>query len=235
MSTPIRDSLDRAKVLATIRKLGQRIEDRFPGAGLLAVAGELENIAATVESDLRYIERPNWLLRGGVIFFITAVLLVLGIGLATTELGHEGLTLTELVGLVESIFNDVILIGAAVVFLFSLENRRKRRRVIESINRLRSLAHVIDMHQLTKDPTVLLVEGGAATAHSPTRSMSPYDLGRYLDYASELLSLVSKVGFCYVQEFDDPEAVAAVTELETLTNGLARKVWQKIMLLPRSA
>ena len=233
MSTPIKDSLDRAKVLQTVVRLEQRIRERFPEAGLLSVVAELRSVAETIDSDLRYIERPNWWLRGSVIAFIAGVLLALGFGLATTEPGHEGLTLADLVGIVESVINDVILIGAAVIFLFSLENRRKRRRVIESVNRLRSMAHVIDMHQLTKDPSVLLVEGGANTAHSPVRRMNPYDLGRYLDYCSELFSLVSKVGFCYVQDFDDPEAVAAVTELETLTTGLARKVWQKIMLLPR--
>ena len=74
------------------------------------------------------------------------------------------------------------------------------------------------MHQLTKDPSAVLRDG-PATVHSPKREMSQFELNRYLDYCSEMVSLVSKVGFLYIQEFNDPQAVNAVNDLETLTNG----------------
>ncbi|MCP4151995.1 MAG: hypothetical protein GY757_29910 [bacterium] len=61
--------------------------------------------------------------------------------------------------------------------------------------------------------------------------MTKYQLARYLDYCSELLSLTSKVGFLYIQHFNDPISVNAVNELENLTTGLSRKVWQKIMII----
>ena len=35
----------------------------------------------------------------------------------------------------------------------------------------------------------------------------------------------------YIRRFDDPVALAAVNELENLTGGLSRKVWQKLMIL----
>lgn len=56
-------------------------------------------------------------------------------------------------------------------------------------------------------------------------------LGRYFDYCSEMLAVVSKIGALYVQNFADPVAVTAVDEIETLTAGLSRKIWQKIMIL----
>jgi hypothetical protein len=56
-------------------------------------------------------------------------------------------------------------------------------------------------------------------------------LGRYLDYCSEMLSLVGKLAALYVQKFDDPVALAAVNEVEDLTTGLSRKIWQKIMII----
>ena len=71
--------------------------------------------------------------------------------------------------------------------------------------------------------------------HSPKREMSQFELNRYLDYCSEMVSLVSKVGFLYIQEFNDPQAVNAVNDLETLTNGLSVKMWQKIMLLENAS
>jgi hypothetical protein len=61
--------------------------------------------------------------------------------------------------------------------------------------------------------------------------MSPFELGRYLDYCSELLSLVSKTGASYVQQFPDPQAIEAVDGLTTLTTDLSRNIWQKIMIL----
>lgn len=46
-----------------------------------------------------------------------------------------------------------------------------------------------------------------------------------------MLSLIGKIAALYVQRFDDPAAVAAVSEVEQLTTGLSRKIWQKIVLL----
>ena len=59
------------------------------------------------------------------------------------------------------------------------------------------------------------------------------ELGRYLDYCSELLSLISKVAALHVQRFNDPHTLAAVNDLESLTSGLSGKIWQKITLLER--
>ena len=46
-----------------------------------------------------------------------------------------------------------------------------------------------------------------------------------------MLSLTGKVAALYVQHFDDPVALAAVNEVESLTTGLSRKIWQKLMIL----
>jgi len=56
-------------------------------------------------------------------------------------------------------------------------------------------------------------------------------LSRYLDYCSEMLSLTGKIAALYVQTYDDGVALAAVNEVEGLTTGLSRKIWQKLMIL----
>ena len=61
--------------------------------------------------------------------------------------------------------------------------------------------------------------------------MTQFELGRYLDYCSELLSLISKIAALYVQRFDDEVLLGAVDEVESLTSGLSRKIWQKIIIL----
>jgi hypothetical protein len=135
-----------------------------------------------------------------------------------------------LVQVSEAGLNVFLLLSAAILFLVTAETRIKRRRALKAIHELRALAHVIDMHQLTKDPERLLART-TETPSSPRQNLSPVELGRYLDYCSEMLSLVGKLATLYVQKFDDPVALAAVNEVEDLTNGLSRKIWQKIMII----
>ena len=126
------------------------------------------------------------------------------------------------------------MIGAAILFLVALEARIKRKRCLAAIHELRSIAHIIDMHQLTKDPDRLVLPG-PDTKSSPHRTMTAFELTRYLDYCIEMLSLAGKIAALYIQHFEDSEAVAAVNDLEDLTSGLSRKIWQKIMVLPTAA
>jgi len=99
-----------------------------------------------------------------------------------------------------------------------------------ALNELRAFAHVVDMHQLTKDPTVVL--GGAhPTAASPKRAMSEFQLARYLDYCAEMLALISKLAALYGLRSLDVEIDQAVREIEGLTSDLGRKIWQKITIL----
>jgi hypothetical protein len=61
--------------------------------------------------------------------------------------------------------------------------------------------------------------------------MTAFELQRYLDYSSEMLALISKVSAFYAQHLADPVVLQAVDEVEELTTGLSRKVWQKIAIL----
>jgi len=112
----------------------------------------------------------------------------------------------------------------------SLEMRIKRRRSLSDLHRFRSIAHVIDMHQLTKDPSTIL-GGGRPTASSPKRTMSRFELTRYLNYCSEMLSLSNKLAALYAQHLPDPVIIDAVNDIEDLTTNLCNKIWQKITIL----
>jgi hypothetical protein len=225
-----KDILDAKKIVDTIQQLCLRIEDRFPLSGLLETAKTLHAVARETHLTIRWIERPNYLFRVLGILFIMLVLLgmVSAVSMFGFKAGEFGLS--GLIQLTEAAVNELILIGAAAVFIVTYEVRRKRKRVVSALSQLRSIAHVIDAHQLTKDPDST-AKTGRPTQHSPKRSLTPYELGRYLDYCSELLSLTGKVAFLYVQKFDDPVSVNAVNDLENLTTGLSRKIWQKIMLI----
>ena len=109
-------------------------------------------------------------------------------------------TFTNFISVVEPSLGSIVFLTAYVVFLKTIEQRHKERRILQYLNQLRSLAHVIDMHQLTKDPERLLILG-PDTASSPKRELTPFLLGRYLDYSSEMLALLSKVSALWAQAF----------------------------------
>jgi hypothetical protein len=140
---------------------------------------------------------------------------------------------SELIQEVEAALGLVVYLGAALLFLLTFDSRWRRRRALRAIHELRSLAHIVDMHQLTKDPDRVTGRGVADTESSPQRRMTPYELTRYLDYCSEALALLSKAAALHIEQFDDAETLAAVGEIEDLTDGLSRKIWQKITILDR--
>jgi hypothetical protein len=85
------------------------------------------------------------------------------------------------------------------------------------------------MHQLTKDPEWVVTPGEAVPAARARHDR--FELSRYLDYCSEMLSITGKIAALYIQDFDDDVALAAVNEVENLTTGLSRKIWQKLMIV----
>ena len=48
-----------------------------------------------------------------------------------------------------------------------------------------------------------------------------------------MLALLSKLAALHTQHFNDPVTLEAVNDVENLTQGLARTIWQKIMILDR--
>ncbi|MGH7467598.1 MAG: hypothetical protein ACRENP_06380 [Longimicrobiales bacterium] len=226
--------LDPLEIVRTVEVLRDRIDERFPGSGLASLAAMLVRVASRTVDQLRWVDQPHKPLRIGIGVLIVVVLTMLTtlFLIVGTTPDTNRLTLPSLLQMLESVMNDVFLIGASVFFLVTVEGRIKRRRALRFLRELRALAHIVDMHQLTKDPDRLL-SGGSDTPSSPSRRMTRFELGRYLDYCSEMLSLISKIAALYVQNFDDPGVLAAVDEVETLTVGLSRKIWQKIMVLER--
>jgi hypothetical protein len=223
-------ALDPDKLIRTTERLVQRIHERFPEAGLYRVAQELLDTAHMVAEKSAALQRPiPWVrIVDGVIIVMIFVLLV--VTFLRFELRITGIGVFDFIQVLEAGINDVILIGAAFFFLLTLEKRIKRSRALKDLHQLRALAHVVDMHQLTKDPDRVLVQR-RSTASSPQHALSAYDLGRYLDYCSELLAVIGKLAALYVQNFDDSVVLSSVDEIESLTNGLSRKVWQKVMIL----
>jgi hypothetical protein len=224
-------TLEPARIIASLDLLTRRIEERFPGAGLAHVSAELSDIASQTSARVAKIAKP-------AIFTRAAIMVLVLTGAATLGfLGYKILSNTktndDLFGTLQGIdagFNIIVLMGAVLYFMFSLEERQKRARALKALHELRSVVHVIDMHQLTKDP--------ASTAHvssptpsSPKRDMTAFELNRYLDYCSELLSLTAKIAVLYAQSFPEPVVTEVVNDIERTAASLSHKIWQKIMII----
>jgi len=226
-------ALDPGKIVETITLLRRRIDERFPGSGLGRVCATLLDIGERTRERLDWVDRPNIWLRAGT--GLMALLLGLGAVAALWALiqAVRAMGVTDPLSLVEAVesgIQEMVFVAVALVFLLTAEGRLKRKRALGFIRELRALAHVVDMHQLTKDPH-RLTASNPDTASSPRRTLTKQELGRYLDYCSEMLSLTSKIAALYAERFNDAVILQAVDEVEDLTSGLSGKMWQKIMML----
>jgi len=221
-------ALSSEEIRKTCVRLHQRIVERFPDSGLSKTCESLATLSEEADNTIAWIGRPNHVIRYSAWLVIALLIASLIRTCVAFHVTFEGMNIADFFQMIDAGFNSVVLLGAAGIFLMTFEIRRKRRRVISSVNKLRSIAHIVDAHQLLKDPNYMAEK---RTPHSPDRDLGGYELGRYLDYCSEMLSLCGKIAFLYVQDFDDADANEAVNDLESLTIGLSQKIWQKIVIL----
>jgi hypothetical protein len=223
-------------IIETARALEQRVAERFPGSGLSGVAAELVSLGYDLSLSARALQAPIWWLRaviGTVIAAGAAFFIFVGTVLPLDRIADGG-GIAESVQGIEASLNTVLLVGLGFLALVRAEERIKRKRVFRELHGLRSMIHVIDMHQLTKDPAAL-ASTYRTTAHSPMRITDPADLARYLDYCSEMLSITGKLAALFAQSVNDEVVVEAVNDVEELGSQLSRKIWQKITMIEAQA
>lgn len=218
------------KVIATIDKLEDRIEERIPNSSIQKVCQDLFIIANDAQARIDKLLKPNKWIRFGVFCSVVGFIALVLYTLSVIGIQFKKPDLTELIQITEALINDILLIGAALFFLISLEKRTKTQAALNALHELRSIAHVIDMHQLTKDPSTLLGDY-TQTENSPKRTMTPLQLRRYLDYCSEMFSLIGKIAALFSERLPEPEIVSAANDIEVLCTGMSQKVWQKMMIL----
>lgn len=234
------ERLDGAEIRAVITYLGERIDTYLPRhPGLRAATDEVGKDVDALLDRRRYAS-----VQRRVLYWLSRALIVLVLGIAavaTWVAVRDGVTAAgsrkafEWLSVVESLINDLVFAGIAVWFLLQTADRVVRNDLLRRLHRLRSLAHIIDMHQMSKDPSLLLphtrpsalVPGDLV---SP-RTLSVRDYALYLDYCSELLSMTAKAAALCAEESTDALVLDTVSEIEVLTNGMSRKIWQKISLL----
>ena len=223
--------LNPQRIIETSVLLHQRIQERFPDSGLSRIAGEAADVAKAAEQVSHWLSKPIVWVRVAVGAAVAILAFLVITTLSVVNMDMTGVGFSETAQGVEAAINDLVFVGIAIYFLLGMETRLKRARALKELHVLRSMAHVVDMHQLTKDPERPRTSSNHDTASSPKRDLTPFLLTRYLDYSTELLAILSKVAAIYVQRFNDSETVRAAGDIEDLTVGLSRNIWQKIMIL----
>ncbi|BCM16389.1 hypothetical protein MJ8_01470 [Mesorhizobium sp. J8] len=225
-------TLDPTRIIETAQRLEERIAERFPERGLRAIAAELVSLSRDLAEAAKELEAPIWWLRGVIVAaFVAGVAMFLFVGtiLPLDRISGADDAVQSMQG-IEATINTVILAALGLLALIRTEERIKRKKVFRQLHGLRSLIHVIDMHQLTKDPAALAADF-KPTPHSPARITNAADLARYLDYCSEMLSITGKIAALFAQSVNDDVVVNAVNDIENLSSNLSRKIWQKITLI----
>ena len=223
-------TLSAEQVIKTIDKLVLRVGERFSGSGLERVAAELAATARRCAAESDRLRRPImpiritvysiWFIGAAAFFWIAA----------TLHYDTVNFDAASLVQVLEPAMNLAVLVGLGVLTLGRIEEHWKRRKALDYLHELRSIAHVVDMHQLTKDPYRSALP---KTASSPGDTLTGPLLERYLDYCSEMLSLTGKLAALFAQSCRDPEVSAGASDVEQHCTAMSRKIWQKIMAFSR--
>lgn len=223
-------SLSPDRIIQTLAQLDRRISERFPGCGLERVCAELLHVAQESKTKVQELAKPNMGLRLGVgVILVVGFLLLFYVG-SIIEVKRSSENLFGVLEGIDAAVNTLVVMGAGIFFLSTLESRWQRQKALDDLHELRSIVHVIDMHQLTKDPSRVSTVG-TSTKSSPQRPMTPFELARYLDYCSEMLSLAAKIAALYAQDTRDPVVIATASDLGQMTSDLSGKIWQKITLV----
>lgn len=223
-------TLEETAIIETITLLRNRVAERFPERGLAQTAGFLVELATRTARETARLQRINWLvLLLQTVAFGAGVFALFWFRDLMPDVTFSAMNVGDFAQALEAAFNIVVLVGIALFFLAGLDARFKRQAALAGLYRLRAITHVIDMHQLAKDPASIL--GRERTDSSPARDLSRDQLLRYLDYCTEMLSMIGKLAALYVQGLPDPVIISSANDIEVLTTNLSRKIWQKILIV----
>ena len=235
MSGDLAPRLDSGYVEETVRRLEARIRARFPERRLGDAAHSLMTAVPQIhqgfEASKSRRRHLRWATRAASAVVVLVALAALALALRDPVL-HGTSSSDAWLSIIESTVNDLVFGSIAVFFLWALPERLERRTLLDLLHRLRSLAHVVDMHQLDKDPEQARPDYQPTSVSPARRIMDAEELHHYLDYCSELLSLVAKTAALCAERTSDPVVLGTVSEIEAVTAHMSQKIWQKISLLP---
>ncbi len=208
-------------VVRAIKNLQQTVEEKFPTRGLKYTIGKLKDEAEAVNASTQNIcslKAIAWTFTIGIpvmLFFILIYSVV-----EFLDFGRNAFNgFDDVDGLVNLIFLSVV-VGFFIRQTFKIQ---RRTSTLKQLHRIRSLIHVLDMKQQNKKVHNKCITNKRPLTHKENIA--------YLDDCSQALSLAGKVAALTIEGYNDSLVIAAVSEIDSLCNGVSSKIWQKIFVL----
>jgi hypothetical protein len=211
-------NLDPGRLITTSAHLAEWIDKAFAPSHLVQVARNISRLTQEAVVKAQKIREPIWPLRIGV--WIAVLLFVIG---AVYQVATHHID--EILKFLDDTKGAALYLAGFALAFFTIEVRLKRRRALEAISELRAVAHIVDMHQLAKDPAIEEFREGGRTEKMES----------YLHACTALLALLSKLGQMYVEHFPDTVATKAANDFEMISTGLSNKIWMKILSMKELA
>jgi len=208
-------------IIAAINNLQRAVEKKFPDRGLKTTIVKLKEEAIAVNEASQYIDRLNvgrwtWCIGVPILLFCIIIYSVVKF----LDFGRNAFNGFDDV---DGLINLMFLCGVIGLFLFQYLKVRRRTFTLKQLHRIRTLVHVLDMKQQNKK-----YHNKCLTNKRP---LTPEENITYLDDCSQALSLAGKVAALTIEGHDDSLVIAAVSEIDSLCNGISSKIWQKIFVL----
>ena len=240
MQTSHSHSLQAEKIEKAISELEQGIHEILPGRKIGDVCHELREVAREAHTKSLRNKSSSFTRNKLLKLFLIAALILIVTSLITfglsyflreilTSLGRnigieEGLQMTD---------TAITLLLPSIAYIFyRLKDNIKtyRTEVLNDLHKLRMLSHIIDVKQLNKTPDWI---DWKEEKNKHDRKLNARQIAFYLEFCSQMQSLIGKIAVLYIRDVNDPALITAVNEIETLTTGLSRKTWQKLMLMQK--
>lgn len=228
-------TLDPGRLTQTTEKIVAQIDETFPGSGLAAVAHSFREQAVESIEKAKGLRAPLWKIRCVSAFLILLSVIWVVIVPFFVNFQESVSSWTELAEGTDAALHLLVILGGGIFFIASWETRKKRDAALDALSELRSLAHIIDMHQITKDPGLEHIQDLPEGVEDTRTVRSDAQLALYLDFSSDMLSIIGKLAALYAENLHDRVVLDAVNEIESLSNGLCAKLWQKIMIINQIA
>ena len=230
----VSDRLDAPTVIATIDQLGGRIRARFADRGLPKAAAELRS-AATEVTELGVHLRGRlrvlrWTARAASVLVALGMALVLVVAARDADLSGS-VRSVDWVALVESTIQTLVFGGLTLLFP-QCPPRPTGKAPPAATPASPPVPRARHRHAPTDQDPERLRSDFEPTDATVAVDLTRAEMQHYLGYCSELLALVGKVAALCAEDSQDGLILETVSDIENLTNGMSRKIWQKISSCP---
>ena len=224
--------LNPKKLCKTIHSLEVIVAEKFPERSFRKTILELSKVAKEAK-ELSYKLSGKHVVAWTIIIAAPIVLLCaisyLFIVYAHFSSDEAQTGILEYSDTLDLFVNLIVLSVMGSYALFRQYRLRRRKRAMQILHKLRSIAHVIDLTQHGKNYQFIV----DTQDHKSDKYISLDDCIQYLTYSSQALSLTSKVAAILIEDYNDNTVIASVCEIESLCTGISLKIWQKIETLQR--